>query len=206
MLWQRAGALEFGAPAGPRQIQPPLRNFNGNIMRTLLTFALVCLAAHRVHAADFAAVAGTEKTVPLRTVKGRALLDADKAARAYGWTWKIVAPRKFGTFCNDAGCVPLSLSKTASATINGRLFLDAHAVGRALGFRAVKEGNAILLKPEKIAPDDDLPAYNAAWGKGRGFRPGQTLPDIPLTDVKGNEVRFSAFLGKKYIIYCWASW
>lgn len=43
-------------------------------------------------------------------------------------------------------------------------------------------------------------------GKGRGFGIGQTVPDIPLTNMEGEEVRLSQFLGKRYILYCWASW
>jgi hypothetical protein len=52
----------------------------------------------------------------------------------------------------------------------------------------------------------EVPAYNAPWPKGRGFGVGQTVPDIPLINLKGEEVRFSRFLGKQYIVYCWASW
>ncbi|MEM9283590.1 MAG: hypothetical protein AAGA96_17345 [Verrucomicrobiota bacterium] len=52
----------------------------------------------------------------------------------------------------------------------------------------------------------ESPAYHAEWGPDRGFEPGQTVPDIPLIDLDGNEVRFDAFLGKRYIIYGWASW
>ncbi|MGF1581816.1 MAG: TlpA family protein disulfide reductase [Gemmataceae bacterium] len=54
--------------------------------------------------------------------------------------------------------------------------------------------------------DQRDPAYNAEWGQGRGFRVGQTLPDIPLYDLDGKEVRFSKYLGKQYIVYAWASW
>ena len=43
------------------------------------------------------------------------------------------------------------------------------------------------------------------WPKDRGFNVGQTVPDIPLYDMKGNEVRFSRYLGKQYILYVWAS-
>ena len=52
----------------------------------------------------------------------------------------------------------------------------------------------------------DTSGFNVDWGPGRGFRTGDTLPDIPLIDLQGNEVRFSRFLGKRYILYCWASW
>lgn len=60
-------------------------------------------------------------------------------------------------------------------------------------------------KPTKKSKELN-PAYNAEWGKGRGFEVGQTLPDIPLYDLNGKEVRFSKFLGKQCIVYAWASW
>lgn len=49
-------------------------------------------------------------------------------------------------------------------------------------------------------------AYANNWPEGRGFDVGKTVPDIPLIDLEGNEVRFSNFLGKRYVLYCWASW
>jgi len=48
--------------------------------------------------------------------------------------------------------------------------------------------------------------YAQTWPEGRGFDVGKTIPDIPLVDLEGNEVRFSKFLGKRYVLYCWASW
>ena len=49
-------------------------------------------------------------------------------------------------------------------------------------------------------------AYADEWQEGRGFDVGDTVPDIPLVDLDGGEVRFSEFLGKRYVLYCWASW
>lgn len=48
--------------------------------------------------------------------------------------------------------------------------------------------------------------YGQAWPEGRGFKVGDTVPDIPLTDMDGKEVRLSEYLGKRYVLYCWASW
>jgi len=48
--------------------------------------------------------------------------------------------------------------------------------------------------------------FSSAAEEPRGFEPGQTLPDIALTDLEGGEVRFSDFLGKQYLLYGWASW
>ncbi len=59
--------------------------------------------------------------------------------------------------------------------------------------------------PEEAQPASP-PGITTQWPKGRGFGVGQTVPDIPLYDMKGNEVRFSRYLGKQYILYVWASW
>lgn len=70
------------------------------------------------------------------------------------------------------------------------------------------DGRVRLQLSEKSAISDvnDVPAYNADWGPRRGFRQGDTVPDLPIVDLDGNEVRFSQFLGKRYILYCRASW
>ena len=60
--------------------------------------------------------------------------------------------------------------------------------------------------PPSAAEPAEAPAYNAPWPVDRGFGLGQTVPDIPLIDLEGKEVRFGRFLGKQYVIYCWASW
>jgi hypothetical protein len=49
-------------------------------------------------------------------------------------------------------------------------------------------------------------ALTDPWPEGRGFAVGQTVPDLAFYDMKGNEVRFGSFLGKRYVLYCWASW
>lgn len=49
-------------------------------------------------------------------------------------------------------------------------------------------------------------AFCARADEQRGFEPGQTLPDIALIDLDGEEVRFSDFLGKQYVLHGWASW
>lgn len=154
-----------------------------------------------------ARVAGSQQTIPFVKLDDRILFDVDAAAKTLGWKWEVVTSNRLGKFCRDVGCVPLRLTKIKTKTIKGRLFVDAEAIGTALRFSVSQQDGKILVTPVKTKPADDAqPAYNAAWGKGRGFRVGQTVPDIPLTDMAGNEVRFSKFLGKRYIIYCWASW
>ena len=91
-----------------------------------------------------------------------------------------------------------------------QLLIAADVASQALRFRVVETGSkvSIVAHPERFVRESQIaaPGYNAQWGPGRGFGKGDSLPDIPLVDVAGNEVRFSQFLGKRYILYCWASW
>lgn len=65
---------------------------------------------------------------------------------------------------------------------------------------------AALVGQEKKRSSKVPMQYTQDWPEGRGFDVGKTIPDIPLVDLEGNEVRFSKFLGKRYVLYCWASW
>ncbi len=38
------------------------------------------------------------------------------------------------------------------------------------------------------------------------FKPGQAAPDFALTDLKGDTVRLSDFLGQPVLIHFWATW
>jgi hypothetical protein len=150
--------------------------------------------------------------VTARRLDSRLLVNVEETAAALGWEAKVVRPGKLLTLCrggDDGVCIPIRLeSVTFSATPEG-LFVDAAIVERALQIR-FKDDHSPLVVIEPVASEevdrDEIPAYNADWGPGRGFRVGQTVPDIPLIDLDGREVRFSEFLGKRYIIYCWASW
>lgn len=68
---------------------------------------------------------------------------------------------------------------------------------------------SIVFAQEKLAEESATESgydYTADWPSGRGFEVGDTVPDIPLVDMNGDEIRFSNFLGKRYVLYCWASW
>lgn len=141
------------------------------------------------------------------------LLHAADTAAAFGWEAKVVTKGRLLTICRDAddangACIPVRLDKTAHRDLDAGLFVDAEVLAGALRFTVERQDGKVSLKKTEPtdAVDSDVPAYNAAWGAGRGFRPGQTLPDIPLVDTDGEEVRFSRFLGKRYILYVWASW
>ena len=159
----------------------------------------------------YATVSGSDARIQLERQSSLLFLNVGEAARAFGWLAKIVTPGKLLTICRDEKdgvCVPLRLSRIKTLKRESVLFVEATVVAQALRFRIDDDGDRVTLKPELETRTGDpvTPAYNAAWGAGRGFRIGRTLPDIPLYDMQGDEVRFSQFLGRQYILYCWASW
>ena len=166
-----------------------------------------CIAEER----QSARVTGSDAHVSFVRQDSKLLLNANEVATAFGWEAKVVADGQMLTLCRDGDnglCIPVRLPNVTSLQSDTALFVDAKALARPLRFRVLDLGGIVTLAPVAGAAIDnqEIPAYNASWGKGRGFRPGQTLPDIPLMDLQGREVRFCRYLGKQYIIYCWASW
>lgn len=140
-------------------------------------------------------------------------LNAGDLALALRWELKIVDPGRLVTFCREqAGgvCIPVRLVADNHRRDGDQLLLTADVVREALRFRVVEAAGRITVLPSPASTDGGsriaIPAFNSAWGSGRGFGRGDTLPDIPLLDMAGKEVRFSQFLGRRYILYCWASW
>ena len=164
-----------------------------------------------------AAHAGAEpnRSDAVRFVRDEGVLflhGADLAA-ALDFDFKIVQPGRLLTFCRsgDEGfCIPLQFAEDTHHGKGQDLMLSADVLRAALRFRVIEADNKITVEPSVGAAGDEIksapPGYNVEWGPGRGFRQGETLPDIPLVDLAGTEVRFSQFLGKRYILYCWASW
>ncbi len=167
--------------------------------------ALACVA-HSAFAGEYATIAASGQTVALRKSDSAVLLNADQVAKAYGWLGKTVDKLTW-VACKNDRCVPVPLTKVAHETKDGVLWIDAAALGRALGFTVrSRKGRTELIVAKTQGVIAAVPSYHADWGSGRGFKNGQTLPDIPLVDMQGKEVRFGQFLGKRYIIYGWASW
>ena len=176
-----------------------------------LTFTAALAGAAEVAPQETSArIVGARNLVAYRRVDGALLLDAKATAEAFGWTAKVVSPGKLLTICRDeAGgvCIPVRIAGEKHTIDRGRLFVDAAALARALRFAVDDRDGSVTLRPTtQTRTEEDPPAYNAAWPEGRGFGVGDTLPDIPLYGMDGKEVRFSQFLGKQYILYCWASW
>ena len=148
------------------------------------------------------------KRIPILRSGDAILIHVKHAAGAFGWDVKFVNDDRLLVACRVDICVPLRLEMVQHTQQQSQLYVDADALGQVLGFATVKKGDAITLRRRGTATKDHfgVSAYHADWGKTRGFLVGQTLPDIPLIDLGGNEVRFGKFLGKRYIIYGWASW
>lgn len=135
------------------------------------------------------------------------LVNAKDAAQALGYEAKLVSDGELLTLCRETVCIPLRLSLTKHAVVEGRLHVDAAALAKAMHAAFKADGTKVTFTPGAGNAEGDEPAaYNAAWGTGRGFAKGETLPDLPFYDLEGNEARFGQFLGKRYVIYVWASW
>jgi hypothetical protein len=176
-----------------------------NLMHRFITFCIVLGGA--LTSAVFAA----EPPRFLRQDEWLFLHCADVAAQL-DWELKIIQPDRLATFCRDGDenvCIPILL-KPSNHLSKSDLYVRADVLVEALGFQVRDlDGNVTILNRDDafaVTPRKQHTAYNSVWSEGRGFRTGQTLPDIPLVDLEGNEVRFGQFLGKRYIIYCWASW
>lgn len=177
----------------------------------MLGSAAGLLNADSLSAADsLAKIDGSTSEVRTRLQADRLLLHVDDAAKAFGWAAKVVTPGKLLVLCrgeNGEICVPIRLNEVEAAATDDGLFVEGSALASVLGFTVRKTGNGVTLAAiDEARASDDVPAYHADWGPGRGFEVGQTLPDIPLYDMQGREVRFSQFLGKQCIVYAWASW
>jgi hypothetical protein len=175
-------------------------------MRIVVFLIVLACGAHWAFAAQYATIVASGQTIALQKRGSAVLLNADQVAKAYGWRGKSVAKLTW-VACKKDRCVPVSLTKGMHETKDGVLWIDAGVLGRALGFTVRSRNGRIELIVAKAQPAiAAVPSYHTDWGSGRGFKNGQPLPDIPLVDMEGKEVRFGQFLGKRYIIYGWASW
>lgn len=153
------------------------------------------------------------ESIRFERVDNHVFINGADVAAAMELDFKIVHPQRLVTFCGrgeNGICIPVRLTEENHRHVGTDVLVAASVLERALRCRISDKGETVTVArqtvPIRSLIQDSAPAYNAAWGQDRGFRQGQTLPDIPLVDLKGDEVRFSQFLGKRYILYCWASW
>ncbi len=145
-------------------------------------------------------------------IEDTVFLNCADVASALDLEFKVIQPGRLVTFCREGDesfCIPVQLTKDNHRSQGSVTLVGASSLSRALRFKVVDAGGKIVIERQTdgtAADETTAPGYNADWGPGRGFREGNTLPDIPLVDLEGNEVRFSQYLGKRYILYCWASW
>ncbi len=160
---------------------------------------------------DAILVSGPNSPIRMKVQNAKPLLHVEQMAHEFGWQAKIVTPGKLLALCRDGReevCVPIRLDDVETVDGQEGLFVEATRLARAMGLEVRVDDDQVSLIASTASGRAvaDVPAYHAPWREGRGFQVGQTLPDIPLFDMQGQEVRFSAFLGKQYILYCWASW
>lgn len=170
-------------------------------MRIAVPVLLCCLLTSLAQAAD--------DSVRTKTVDGVVYVHSGDLAKSLDFKLERLQDGQLLTFCREGQggvCIPVRLSASNHRKSDGDVYLAAPIVSSALQVRAVADGDSVRLEALSLPQANNVPSYNAKWGKGRGFGVGDTLPDIPLVDMDGKEVRFSRFLGKKYILYCWASW
>lgn len=133
------------------------------------------------------------------------LVNVEEAGKQFGWEPKLEGD--ILVLCRDQLCVPLDLESVTHRKNGDDWFVDADTLGKVMGFTArVTDQELRLTALEASSNTAEDATYHSSWPEGRGFEPGETLPDIPLIDLEGNEVRFGDFLGKRYVIYGWASW
>lgn len=131
------------------------------------------------------------------------LVSVAEAGKQFGWEPKLEGDTL--VLCRDELCVPVDLNQVAHQKSKDGLFVDAETLGKIMDFSFQVADKQVNLHPGRDAVAESS-SYHSSWPEGRGFKHGQTLPDIPLIDLEGNEVRFGDFLGKRYLIYGWASW
>ncbi|GAB5441811.1 MAG: hypothetical protein Fues2KO_21600 [Fuerstiella sp.] len=164
--------------------------------------------------AAFAVVCGMQHTVAAEVwldVNGVRFANADAVADQLDLKFELVERAGLGTFCSrmpPATCIPVRLNSETHVRKSDAVFLRVTDLQTALSIEVEFADEKLTVRRRSLGASDDVASstYHAAWGKGRGFNVGQTVPDIPLLDMNGKEVRFSRFLGKRYILYCWASW
>ncbi len=175
---------------------------------TIYLFALVLIS-------QSATAAQPQRSDAIRFSRDKKVLflNAEDLAKSLAFELKIIDPQRLVTFCQDKDggyCIPIRLVADNYRRDGDQILIASDIASQALRFRVVETTSKVTIVPhtEPFVRQGTVaaPGYNAQWRPGRGFGKGDTLPDIPLVDVAGNEVRFSQFLGKRYILYCWASW
>ena len=180
-------------------------------MPTTLVWTTVLTSFWTAGARQTALVLDSAKPVAIERDAGELFVAGEELANALGWEFKVVRPDALLTFCRlgaEGYCIPVRL-QPGDTRGQKPTFARVALLERALRLRFVDRYGVVSIRSLKDSDADhqvEGAAYNAAWGAKRGFGVGQTLPDIPLVDLQGREVRFAQFLGKRYILYCWASW
>lgn len=154
--------------------------------------------------------ASAQQRIAVTVVDGNTYVSTNDLADALKMKLEVISSGRLITFCSSgpkAICIPFRLTNTNSISRNDDTFVLQSEAESALSITMSTDGKTAIASQNQTSSTVDLSeGYNSTWPTGRGFNKGETVPDIPLVNMQGNEVRFSDFLGKRYVLYCWASW
>jgi hypothetical protein len=162
------------------------------------TLLFVTLVPRRASALDALPIAVGDSLlkVPVHRSEGRGYVPAEPLAQALGVEIKAEGSAALA-FCVLDVCalVPTDGSDARVVRRDGRVWVSLNAVPELLYAQyAWDEGRGMLT----LARD--------RGGSPGGLSPGQALPPLTLPDLDGKDVSFSSFLGRKMVLFTWASW
>ncbi len=114
---------------------------------------------------------------------------------------KSIKPGRLLVLCKPTWCRPVHLNPDSVRVSAGKTLVDLRVLADACGMRVKmvhQDDGSTMIQIESRDRSDDK-------GDGR-LSEGSMLPDVELTDLEGQHVRLSRFLGKRMLICTWASW
>ena len=117
-------------------------------------------------------------------------------AAAIGMTAKTVAPVRLIVLCTDVACVPVYLKPGDVRTIDGQRLVSLERIADSAGYALARDGSIFSLTA----------MTHPARDRAATFSEGSMLPDVVVTDLAGQPVHLSQYLGQRVLICTWASW
>ncbi len=127
---------------------------------------------------------------------GHAFIPLDAFAKSQHLTAKTVVKDKLVALCGEVSCTFVHITPDDTRTVNGKAFILADRIAAAMNLDLeISESSIVLSKPAR-----------GSDAQHAGLPDGATLPDIVLTNLDGQPVHLSDYLGKRLLICTWASW
>lgn len=133
---------------------------------------------------------------PVVLAGAQAYVSPSAFAAAIGMTAKVVAPDRLIVLCTDVVCVPVYLKPGDVRTIAGQRLVSLECLADSAGYALARDGSTFLLTAKTHPMRDGVAA----------FAEGSMLPDVVVTDLAGQPVHLSQYLGQRVLICTWASW